>query len=37
MESLVALAETLGLPKRKLVEAVDWYHAVEKLHTIADC
>ena len=35
-ERAQALAEKLGLPKHKLVEAVDWYHAVETLHTIAD-
>ena len=30
------LAEALGLPKQKLVETVDWYHAVEVLHSIAE-
>ena len=35
-ERAKTLAETIGLPTRKLVEAVNCYHAVEKLHAIAD-
>jgi len=30
------LADAVGVPAAKLVEAVDWFHAVETLHTIAN-
>jgi hypothetical protein len=30
------LADAVGLPKHKLVEVIDWYHAVEVLHSIAE-
>jgi len=30
------LAEQLGLPRRKLIEVIDWCHAVGVLHEIAD-
>jgi hypothetical protein len=29
------LAEAVGLPKHKLVDVIDWFHAVEVLHSIA--
>ena len=35
-ERAAPLAETLGLPKHKLVQVIDWFHAVEVLHTIAE-
>jgi hypothetical protein len=31
----VELAEAVGLPPERLVEVLDWYHAVETLHEIA--
>lgn len=30
------LAELVGLPKERMQEIVDWYHAVETLHTVID-
>lgn len=30
------LAEVVGLPANKLVDVIDWFHAVEVLHSIAD-
>lgn len=35
-ERAAPLARQLGLPKHKCVEVIDWFHAVEVLHTIAD-
>src|SRR5208337_3149813 len=30
------LAELVGLPKDRVTEIVDWYHAVETLHAVVD-
>lgn len=30
------LAELVGLPPQRMLEIVDWYHAVETLHSVAD-
>ena len=35
-ERTQSVADALGLPNRKLVEVIDWYHAVEVLHSIAE-
>ena len=35
-ERTAALADELGLASNKRVEVIDWFHAVEVLHTIAD-
>lgn len=30
------LADLVGLPRERMTEIVDWYHAVETLHTVVD-
>jgi hypothetical protein len=30
------LAQELGIPRDRVVEIIDWYHAVETLHAVAD-
>lgn len=34
-ERVPYLAHNLGIPQQKVVEVIDWYHAVERLHEIA--
>lgn len=35
-ERIPCLIETVGIPKERVTEVVDWYHAIEKLGKVAD-